>query len=100
MFQAWELWSEGRGMGLVDDELREFSPVEAMRCIQVGLLCVQDQATDRPNMTAVILMLNGESELPQPKRPSFMFRSIEVQSNQSSVPSSNSVTNSTLMEGR
>ncbi|KAI4312023.1 hypothetical protein MLD38_036879 [Melastoma candidum] len=99
---AWMLWSEGRGMDLIDDELCEFSAVETMRCVQVGLLCVQDEAIDRPNMTAVVLMLSGESELPQPKRPAFMFRSINVQATNriGTIQSTNPMTNSTLEEGR
>ncbi|KAI4371679.1 hypothetical protein MLD38_010005 [Melastoma candidum] len=97
---AWELWSRGRGMDLVDEGLREVSPVEVIRCIQVSLLCVQDQASDRPNMAAVIPMLTGEFELPRPKQPGFTFQSIEVQSSQSSGLSANSMTNSTLLEGR
>ncbi|KAI4365079.1 hypothetical protein MLD38_021099 [Melastoma candidum] len=92
--------SKDRGMDLIDDELCEFSVVETMRCIQVGLLCVQDEAIDRPNMTAVVLMLSGESELPQPKRPAFMFQSIKVLAIQCSVQSTNSMTNCTLQDGR
>ncbi|KAI4364067.1 hypothetical protein MLD38_020206 [Melastoma candidum] len=97
---AWVLWSEDRGMDLIDDELCEFSVVETMRCIQVGLLCVQDEAIDRPNMTTVVLMLSGESQLPQPKRPAFMFQSIKVQAIQCSVQSANSMTSCTLQDGR
>ncbi|KAI4371677.1 hypothetical protein MLD38_010004 [Melastoma candidum] len=97
---AWELWCQGRGLDLVDDQLCKFSTAEAMRCIQVSLLCVQDQATDRPDMATVVFMLSGESELPQPKRLAFAFRSIEVQPKQSSTLSTNSMTNSTLGQGR
>ena len=42
-----------------------------MRCIQVGLLCVQHRPEDRPDMSSVVLMLNGEKLLPQPKAPGF-----------------------------
>ena len=31
-----------------------------VRCIQVGLLCVQDRANDRPDMHSVVLMLESE----------------------------------------
>nr|GMD07966.1 G-type lectin S-receptor-like serine/threonine-protein kinase At1g67520 [Ipomoea batatas] len=38
----------------------------------VGLLCVQDSATDRPTMTDVVSMLGNESTiLPIPKQPGF-----------------------------
>jgi Domain of unknown function (DUF3403) len=43
-----------------------------MRCIQVGLLCVQDRPDDRPHMSAVGLMLNSrDAMLPQPKQPGY-----------------------------
>ncbi|KAL3522129.1 hypothetical protein ACH5RR_014963 [Cinchona calisaya] len=70
---AWKLWREGRGLELMDASAGELkSTFEVMRCIQVGLLCVQEQAEDRPNMATVLLMLSSESALlPQPKHPGF-----------------------------
>ena len=45
------MWSEGRALELVDPSLGERSEVASiMRCIRVGLLCVQENATDRPTM--------------------------------------------------
>jgi len=44
---------------------------EVIRCIHVGLLCVQQRPEDRPDMSAVVLMLNGDKLLPQPKVPGF-----------------------------
>ncbi|XP_027771293.1 receptor-like serine/threonine-protein kinase SD1-8 [Solanum pennellii] len=39
---------------------------------KVGLLCVLEQAEDRPNMATVVLMLGSESaSLPHPKNPGF-----------------------------
>jgi hypothetical protein len=37
----------------------------------VGLLCVQENTEDRPNISHVVLMLGNEDELPQPKQPGF-----------------------------
>ncbi|KAL3519604.1 hypothetical protein ACH5RR_017753 [Cinchona calisaya] len=70
---AWKLWREGRGLELMDSAAGEkCSTFEVIRCIQVGLLCVQEQAEDRPNMATVVLMLSSESaSLPQPKHPGF-----------------------------
>ncbi|VFQ88976.1 unnamed protein product [Cuscuta campestris] len=70
---AWTLWREGRWPELLDSTIGEmYSHCEAMRCIQVGLLCVQEGAEDRPNMATVVLMLSSESAtLPQPKNPGF-----------------------------
>lgn len=73
---AWELWREDIGLDLTDEAIVQTClPSEVMRCIQVGLLCVQDQAIDRPNMSSVVLMLSGESELPQPRPPTFTYKS-------------------------
>ncbi|CDO99671.1 unnamed protein product [Coffea canephora] len=70
---AWKLWREGRGLELMDSAAGElYSTVDVMRCIHVGLLCVQEHAEDRPNMGTVVLMLSSESaSLPQPKHPGF-----------------------------
>ncbi|CAA6668768.1 unnamed protein product [Spirodela intermedia] len=47
--------------------------VEVLKCIQIGLLCVQDRPEDRPEMAAVVLMLGGDSGgLPHPKKPEFV----------------------------
>lgn len=49
------------------------SSSEVMRYIQIGLLCVQERALDRPNMSDVIFMLSNESvALPHPKEPAFL----------------------------
>lgn len=71
--QAWNLWSEGNGIDLIDSAAGEaYSTHEVLRCIQVGLLCVQERAEDRPNMSSVVLILSSETApLPQPKNPGF-----------------------------
>ncbi|XP_019183838.1 PREDICTED: G-type lectin S-receptor-like serine/threonine-protein kinase At1g67520 [Ipomoea nil] len=70
---AWDLWIEGRISDLIDPTMDKMvSTNEAPRCIQVGLLCVQESATDRPNMSDVVSMLGTESVvLPTPKQPGF-----------------------------
>ncbi|RDX68443.1 G-type lectin S-receptor-like serine/threonine-protein kinase, partial [Mucuna pruriens] len=69
---AWRLWTEDRPLELIDMHLRETCiPFEVLRCIHVGLLCVQQNPGDRPDMSSVIPMLNGEKLLPQPKAPGF-----------------------------
>ena len=67
------LWNDGKVLELMDPSLED-SCVEAqvVRCIQVGLLCVQTHPEDRPAMSSVVLMLgNEEVTLPQPKEPGF-----------------------------
>lgn len=51
------------------------SSVEVTRCIHIALLCVQDHATGRPNMSDVVFMLTNETDRPQPKQPIFTFQS-------------------------
>ncbi|KAJ4718136.1 putative Receptor protein kinase [Melia azedarach] len=72
---AWQLWNEGKGLELIDKKIDEsHSPKEVLRCIHVGLLCVQDRATDRPTMSDVVSMLTNESmALPAPKQPAFFI---------------------------
>ncbi|KAK5825716.1 hypothetical protein PVK06_020575 [Gossypium arboreum] len=46
---------------------------EILKCIHVGLLCMQNFATDRPTMSTVTSMLSTETEnLPAPKQPPFI----------------------------
>ncbi|XP_047069388.1 putative cysteine-rich receptor-like protein kinase 20 [Lolium rigidum] len=68
---AWQLWREGRGFELVDRKPSDFDEVTSiLRCIKVALLCVQDNAMDRPTMTDVTTMLgNLGVRLPDPRQP-------------------------------
>ncbi|KAK1261139.1 Receptor-like serine/threonine-protein kinase SD1-8 [Acorus gramineus] len=69
---AWMLWKEGNALELLDVSMGYSSPIEAMRCIQTGLLCVQEQVEDRPMMPFVVMMLSSETiVLPQPRQPGF-----------------------------
>ena len=47
---------------------------EVVRCINVGLLCVQENIVHRPIMSSVVLMLNSNTiALPMPSRPAFLL---------------------------
>ncbi|KAK9901900.1 hypothetical protein M0R45_001858 [Rubus argutus] len=100
---AWNLWNEGRGLVLVDEELAEsYSSSEVMKCVHVGLLCVQDNAADRPTMVDIALMLSSEKDGPQPKRPVFTIQN-SVSHPQPQYECTNSSKNEatiTLIEGR
>ncbi|XP_022878004.1 receptor-like serine/threonine-protein kinase SD1-8 isoform X2 [Olea europaea var. sylvestris] len=103
---AWRLWREGRGMELMDSAAGEsYSPSEVLRCIQVGLLCVQEQAEDRPNMDTVVLMLSSDTaSMSQPKNPGFCMgrRPADTESSSSKQDESctvNQVT-VTILDGR
>lgn len=48
---------------------------EYLKCITVGLLCVQEDPNDRPIMSNVLFMLGSDSStLPSPKQPAFVVR--------------------------
>ncbi|XP_062080953.1 G-type lectin S-receptor-like serine/threonine-protein kinase At4g27290 isoform X1 [Humulus lupulus] len=70
---AWTLMKEDKACKLIDKCLRvSYEDMEeVLRCIHIALLCVQQSPSDRPNMSSVILMLGGESVLPQPKPPGY-----------------------------
>jgi interleukin-1 receptor-associated kinase 1 len=73
IFQAWQLWNDGRLQELVDPMLGdEFELAEVMQYAQVALLCAQEESTDRPTMSDVVSLLNFQSIslLPDPKQPS------------------------------
>lgn len=75
-FQAWKLWIEDNLIALIDPTIYELSyHLEILRCIQVGLLCVEESINDRPNIVTILSMLNSEIvDLPLPKQPSFIAR--------------------------
>lgn len=59
--QAWELWKEEKALDLIDESIRgAVAEDEALRCIQVGLLCTQCEPHHRPTMPSVLKMLLGE----------------------------------------
>ena len=60
-FQAWKMWNEGNGLSFVEQSIvsRE-TEEEIVRCIQIGLLCVQEHPMDRPSIETVLLMLSRD----------------------------------------
>ncbi|KAK9936202.1 hypothetical protein M0R45_013055 [Rubus argutus] len=72
---VWELWREARALEIVDSTLESYHSDEVMRCIEVALLCVQEESKYRPAMSAVVFMLSGEVTSPSPpKQPAYVFR--------------------------
>lgn len=63
----------------------EYSISEVIRCIKVGLLCVQEHAEDRPAMSNVLIMLVSDNMmLPEPKQPGFVAKRADMDSQSSS----------------
>ncbi|GFP82105.1 cysteine-rich receptor-like protein kinase 10 [Phtheirospermum japonicum] len=71
---AWRSWREGTTANMIDPVLRATcgTQPEMLKCIHIALLCVQENAVDRPTMASVVLMLNSYSAtLPMPSEPGF-----------------------------
>ncbi|KAI3800316.1 hypothetical protein L1987_28403 [Smallanthus sonchifolius] len=73
---AWRLWNENKGEQLIDHRLiQTFAIDEVLRWINIALLCVQEDPQDRPTMSTVIFMLEGQwsANLPAPSEPPLSF---------------------------
>ncbi|XP_048491581.1 cysteine-rich receptor-like protein kinase 10 [Beta vulgaris subsp. vulgaris] len=70
LVHAWRLWNEDRSFELIESTLyHSCSRNEVIRCIQIGMLCVQSDAARRPTTGAMVLMLTGSVALPLPSTP-------------------------------
>ncbi|XP_049357159.1 G-type lectin S-receptor-like serine/threonine-protein kinase At1g11330 isoform X2 [Solanum verrucosum] len=97
--QAWELWNDGKAFELIDPTIVDSCPSEeALRCIQVGLLCLQVNAGDRPTMSSVLFMLSNEATIPSPKQPLITPHS-DLGTTETTPSSINEVT-ITVLDGR
>ncbi|KAG8099745.1 hypothetical protein GUJ93_ZPchr0013g33885 [Zizania palustris] len=74
---VWRHWEEGNIIEMIDYSLgRNYPEAEVLKCINIGLTCVQQNPTDRPTMADIMVLLNSDatSTLPVPKaRPTFLF---------------------------
>nr|XP_010931375.2 cysteine-rich receptor-like protein kinase 10 [Elaeis guineensis] len=77
---VWQHWNEGMASQVIDQSLGDQYEIrEVLRCIHIGLLCIQKDPTERPSMATVILMLSSYTvPLPAPSAPAFFIRSDAV----------------------
>ena len=70
---VWEHWVAETVLEVVDPCMnKSFSESDALRCIHVGLLCIQGNPADRPMMSTVAMMLGSNTfSLPTPSKPAF-----------------------------
>ncbi|CAI9787886.1 unnamed protein product [Fraxinus pennsylvanica] len=70
---AWRNWNHGTIENMMDPALRASgSLLDIVRCIHIGLLCVQENAAHRPTMGSIVLMFTSFSiTLPAPSKPAF-----------------------------
>ncbi|CAL5360729.1 unnamed protein product [Camellia sinensis] len=96
---AWDMWNEGRGLEIMDEVLVETCTSEVMRYIEVGFLCVQESAIDRPTISEVLSMLSNErSAIPTPKQPAFSAIIGVNNANRLEIPKPCSINDVTISE--
>ncbi|PAN14282.1 hypothetical protein PAHAL_2G397200 [Panicum hallii] len=73
---VWEHWTTGTLMDIMDSSFSSLAPRDQMvKCIHIGLLCVQDDPADRPVMSTVNVMLSSSTvTLQAPSRPAFCIQ--------------------------
>ncbi|XP_075653984.1 G-type lectin S-receptor-like serine/threonine-protein kinase At4g27290 [Castanea sativa] len=97
---AWKLWEEGRPLELIDTGLKgSVIHSEILRCLHISFLCLQQHHNDRPNMSCVVMMLHGESSLPEPKELGFFVGKKSTSSSKNESSSTNEIT-VTMLEAR
>ncbi|CAL4910936.1 unnamed protein product [Urochloa decumbens] len=85
---VWEHWTNGNVMDLVDSSLIGHPPTEEMlKCIHIGLLCVQRKPSARPTMSWVNVTLSSSTVcLPSLCKSAFFIQEvISVVSDESSA---------------
>ncbi|URE09342.1 S-locus lectin protein kinase family protein [Musa troglodytarum] len=95
---SWELWREGKSLDLLDSSLDSpESGEEISRCINIALLCAQENAADRPTMSAVVSMLtSGAASLPAPRPPAFFLVAVPKKGLSSSLEGASTENDATV----
>jgi hypothetical protein len=105
LFKVWRQWKDQTPLSILDPNIKEdySSNIEVIRCIQIGLLCVQNDSEARPTMVTVASYLSSNSiELPIPQEPAFLlhgrtYSSSTQSANSSALLSINEMTTSTFL---
>ncbi|WZY97498.1 hypothetical protein YC2023_069827 [Brassica napus] len=101
--RIWDLWNKGEATAIIDDKLMNQDindESEVMKCVHIGLLCVQENASDRPDMPSVVSMFgHNANDFPPPKHPAFTSgRKTHVKNDDLSGENSASVNDITLTD--
>ncbi|KAL9384080.1 hypothetical protein Peur_024403 [Populus x canadensis] len=71
---SWRKWNDGTPLDIIDPTLNDGPRSEIIRCIIIGLLCVQEKEALRPTMAQVSMMLSSYSvTLAAPSKPAFFM---------------------------
>ncbi|KAJ0243240.1 PAN/Apple domain-containing protein [Hirschfeldia incana] len=87
---AWNKYNEGNWSEIIDEKIRQecVESWQVLRCIEVGLLCSQYFARDRPKISLVVAQLQQEKIVIQmPKRPGCY----PIDEGKSGIPSSSNL---------
>lgn len=89
-------------MDFMDSSLDDtFSTCKLVKCMQIALLCVQENANERPSMLEVSSMLRNENVcIESPKKPAFSSKKEVHQENEAILAEdhSSSVNDATISE--
>ncbi|WVZ08731.1 hypothetical protein V8G54_022077 [Vigna mungo] len=68
-------WRDQTWLEILDPNIKEnYSEIEVTKCIQIGLLCVQQNPDVRPTMTNVLSYFSSHfNELPSSQEPAFFL---------------------------
>ncbi|RHN51944.1 putative protein kinase RLK-Pelle-DLSV family [Medicago truncatula] len=72
---VWRQWMDQTPLSILDPNIKkDYSTNEVIKCIQIGLLCVQNDPNARPSIVTVASYLSSYAiELPTPKEPAFLL---------------------------
>ena len=86
----------------MDASIAEYRTPGMMRCINIALLCVQENAANRPTMSDMVAMLSSESmTLPEPKHPAyFHVRVTTIEASTVVMPCTANVVTVSDLDGR
>ncbi|KAL0848163.1 hypothetical protein Bca101_021410 [Brassica carinata] len=87
---AWNKYNEGNWSEIIDEKIRQdcVESWQVLRCIEVGLLCSQYFARDRPKISLVVAQLQQEKiEIQKPKGPGCY----PIDEGKSGIPSSSNL---------
>ncbi|CAN6349330.1 unnamed protein product [Urochloa humidicola] len=82
---VWEHWTRGNVVELIDPSLSDHPPIEqVLKCLHIGLLCVQRIPAARPMMSWVNVMLSSSTvRLPSLSRPALCIQEVTSASDSS-----------------
>ncbi|KAL9324201.1 hypothetical protein ACSQ67_009058 [Phaseolus vulgaris] len=87
---VWRQWRDETILSILDPSIKEkYSELEVLICIQIGLLCVQQNPHARPSMVKIVSYFSNHLvELPRPEEPTFFLHGTMDSKESSSRPSS------------